>query len=82
MYHVYVRDGVGNARSLLIRNVPFVRLFRSNDGPLRKRFSVLREPMSSKGTSGGLESDGVCTFLAIDGLNLPLCNIGRRSLAV
>jgi len=81
IYRVYVRDGVGNARSILIGNVPFVRLLRSNDGSLRMRFSVLREPVSSKSTSIGLESDGVCAFLAIDGLNVPLNNIGRRTLA-
>ena len=81
IYHVYVRDSVGNARSILIRNVPFVGLFRSNDGDLKNRFCVLREPMSSQGTSSGDQSDGVLAWLAKDGLNLPLNNIGRRTLA-
>lgn len=60
-------DGVRNARNFLIRNVPFVRLFRSKDGALRNRFSVLWEPMSSK----SVDSDGVCAFLAMDGFDLP-----------
>jgi len=80
IYHVYVRDGVGNVRSILIRNVPFVRLFRSNDGDLRNNSCVLREPMSSKGASSRVESDGVFAWLSMDGLNVPLNNIGRRTL--
>jgi hypothetical protein len=78
---VYVREGAGNARNILVCNVPFVKLFRSNYGALRSGFSVLRGPMSSKGTSSGVESDGVC-ILSKDGSNLPLNNINRRALAV
>ena len=81
IYHVYVRYGVGNARSILIRNVPFVRLFRSKDGDLRNKTCVLRKPMFSRGTSSGDESDGVFAWLPKDRLNLPLNNIGRRTLA-
>jgi hypothetical protein len=81
IYHVYVRDGVGNVWSLLIRNVPFVRLFRSNDGDLRNKSCVLREPMSSKGTSSGVQSDGVCAWLAKDGFNVPLNDIWQKDIS-
>ena len=77
IYHVYVRDGVGN---ILIRicNEPCVNLFRSNDGAIN--FFVLWVPMSSKGTSSGVASDGILAFLAIqDGLDPPL---NKRALAV
>ena len=58
IYHVYVRDGVGNA-IVRIRNDPFVRLFRSNDGSLKNGFSVFRVPMPSKGTFSDVATDGI-----------------------
>jgi hypothetical protein len=79
IYHVYVRDGVGTF--IRVGNKPCVNLFRSNDGAIN--FFVLRVPISSKGTSSGVASDGILAFLAIqDGLDMPLNNIGRRALAV
>lgn len=71
-------DDVRNIRNILIRNEPFVRIFRSNDGVLRNRFPVLWEPMSSKSTSIGVETDGVCAFLAMDGFNLPDLTLNER----
>jgi hypothetical protein len=72
----YVRVSVGNTWNILMRNVPFVRLFRNDDGVLRSRFSAPGVPMSSKGTMG-VESDGVYAWLAMDGLNAPLYDIRR-----
>ena len=80
-WHIYVRDGVGNV-IIEIRNVPFVSLFRSDDGSLRSRFSVFRVQMSSKDTSSDVTSDGIEAFLTIDDLDPPLDNIDRRALAV
>ena len=76
IYHVYVRDDVGNVL-VHIRNEPVVIMFRSNDVALRNRFSFLRVPMSSKGTSIGVEDDVVFAFLVIDGFDVPLNNIDR-----
>ena len=82
IYHcIYVRDGVGNV-IVQIRNVPFVSLFRSDDGSLRSRFSVFRAQISSKDTSCDVTSDGIEALLTIDGLDPPLNNIDRRALAV
>ena len=78
----YVRDDVGNV-IVQIRNEPVISIFRSKDVALRNRFSVLRVPMSSKGASIGVASDGILAFLAIpDGFDQPLNNIDRRALAV
>ena len=78
----YVRDDVGNV-IVQIRNEPVISIFRSKDVALRNRFSVLRVPMSSKGASIGVASDGILAFLAIpDGFDQPLNNIDRRVLAV
>ena len=61
IYQVYVRDGV--RIFIRIRNEPCVNLFRSNDGAIN--LFVLRVPISSKGTSSGVASDGILAYLAI-----------------
>ena len=82
MNHVYVRDDVGNVM-VHIRNEPGVSIFQSKDVALRSRFYVLRVPISSKGASLGVESDGILAFFAtLNGSDQPLNNIDRRVLAV
>ena len=81
IYHIYVRDGVGNI-IVQIRNVPLASLFRSDNGSLMSRISVFRAQISSKDTSCDVTSDGIEAFLTIDGLDPPLNNIDRRALAV
>ena len=80
IYNVYVRDGVGNVGNVVIRNVPFVSLFRSNDRAIGSRFFVRRVPMSSK--RPGEAGDNVFAFLGIDELDVPLNNINRWALMV
>ena len=84
IYHLYVREDVGRL-IVHMRNEPEVSLFRSKDEALRSRFSVLRVPISSKGTSIGVESDFPLDFfvtrLEWDAVDVPLNNIDRRVLA-